>query len=144
MTVHLERGAEFNRPPTQSELAQQDLEAQHTMFLVDNIPVQKGGSGKEIVMAKALYDGASNGTMVRTAFAEQLVLKGRAVRHMLVRTGGDTVDWNTSAYFIRLVTRDGLLKVVVALGVTKISSCLGPVDVRPAIKEFPQVGGVAV
>lgn len=143
VTVHLERGAEFDRPPTQSELAQQDLEAQHTMFLVDNIPVQKGGSGKEIVMAKALYDGASNGTMVRTAFAEQLVLKGRAVRHMLVRTGGDTVDWNTSAYFIRLVTRDGLLKVVVALGVTKISSCLGPVDVRPAIEEFPQVGGVA-
>ena len=49
------------------------------------------------------------------------------------------MDWNTKAYNVTLIKRDGEKVVLRAMGVDEISSVIEPVNVEPALEVFPQI-----
>jgi hypothetical protein len=53
------------------------------------------------------YDKGSNVTMIRNEMASKLGLEGRDVKQKLVRSGGDVMDWDTKAYSVPLIKKDG-------------------------------------
>ena len=108
----------------------------NTMFLVQEVTVR----GDSVTMgALTFYDKGSNVTMIRYALAEKLGLKSRNVKQKLVRSGGDVMDWDTKAYYVRLITKEGEEVVLLAMGVEEISSEIEPTNVRPALKVFPEI-----
>merc|ERR1712239_89232 len=102
-----------NQPPTESELEIQDREGMNTMFLVQRVPVQ-GSSTKE--EALVFYDKGSNVSMIRDEMANKLGLKGLPVKQKLVRSGADVMDWDTKAYKVPLIKKDGSKVILTALG----------------------------
>ena len=139
MAVH--EGAELdNRPPTETELQIQDREGMNTMFLVQSVPVQGSSSVQD---ALVFYDKGSNVTMIRNEMAQKLGLEGLEVKQKLVRSGGDVMDWNTKAYKVPLISKDGRKFILTAMGFEEISSHIKPADVEPALNVFPQIPSLA-
>ena len=139
MAVH--EGAELdNRPPTETELQIQDREGMNTMFLVQSVPVQGSSSVQD---ALVFYDKGSNVTMIRNEMAQKLGLEGLEVKQKLVRSGGDVMDWNTKAYKVPLISKDGRKFILTAMGFEEISSHIEPADVEPALNVFPQIPSLA-
>jgi hypothetical protein len=91
----------------------------NTMFLVQEVPVQ---GNSETMEALAFYDKGSNVTMIRNELAEKLGLSGLDVKQKLVRSGGDVMDWNTKAYNVPLIAKNGKKVVLTAMWVKEISS----------------------
>ena len=91
----------------------------HTMFLVEEVIVK----GASLTMpALAFHDNGSNVTMIRRELAEKLGLAGSKVKQMLVRSGGDIMNWETTAYKIPILNSDGKVIVLTAMGMEEISS----------------------
>ena len=63
---------------------------------------------------------------------------GTDVKNKLVRSGGDTKDWETKSYKVPLLNSDGKLIILTAMGVDEISSEIMPAKVEPALKVFSQ------
>ena len=118
------------------ELEVQDTEGMNNMFLVEKVTVK---TDSKTMVALAFHDNGSNVTMVRNELAEKLGLAGSDVKHKLVRSGGDEMDWETKAYNIPLLNSEGKQVVLTAMGVDEISSEIKPADVEPALKVFPQI-----
>merc|ERR1712121_527160 len=129
-----------NLPPTQSELDVQDREGMNTMFLVQSIPVQ-GSSGN--MEALVFFDKGSNVSMIRDEMANKLGLEGLPVKQKLVRSGADVMDWDTKAYKVPLIKKDGSRMVITAMGFSEISSEIEPANVGVAMNVFPQIPSLA-
>merc|ERR1711867_82993 len=56
-------------------------------------------------------------------------------------TGGEGAEWNTKAYHISLIDRGGKRHKDLAYSIGTIMSPVEVVDVRPALKEFPELKG---
>ena len=106
------------------------------MFLVEEVVV-KGDS--HTMPALAFHDNGSNVTMIRHELAKKLSLAGCEVKQKLVRSGGDIMDWKTTAYKVPILTRNGKVIVLTAMGMDEISSEIKPAEVKPALKVFPQI-----
>ena len=61
------------------------------------------------------------------------------MKQKLVRSGGDVMDWDTKAYNVPLMTKDGEKVVLTAMGVDEISSVIEPANVKPALEIFQQI-----
>ena len=77
--------------------------------------------------------------MVRNELAEKLGLAGSDVKHKLVRSGGDAMDWETKSYKIPLLNSEGRKVVLTAMGVDEISSEIKEANVEPALKVFQEI-----
>ena len=86
------------------EFETQDREEMNTMFLVQEVTVQGDST---TMVALTFYDNGSNVTMIRNELAEKLGLSVCEVKQKLVRAGGDVMDWDTKAYIVPLLTKDG-------------------------------------
>ena len=106
-----------------SQIETQDREGMNTMFLVKDITVQ---SDSVTTGALAFYDKGSNVRMIRNELAEKLGLKSRNVKQKLVHSGGDVIDWDTKAYYVHLITKEGEEVVLLAMGVEEISLEIEP------------------
>merc|ERR1711873_275203 len=126
----------YKQPPTEDELEVQDREGMHTMFLVEEV-VMQGAS--QAMPALAFHDNGSNVTMIRRELAEKLSLAGSKVKQKLVRLGGDVMDWETTAYKVPILSTDGEVVVLTAMGREEISSDIKPTEVEAALKVFPQI-----
>merc|ERR1712121_219654 len=126
--------------PTQSELDVQDREGMNTMFLVQSIPVQGSSGNRE---ALVFFDKGSNVSMIREELANKLGLKGLPVKQKLIRSGADVMDWDTKAYKVPLIKKDGSRVIITAMGFSEISSEIEPADVGAAMNVFPQIPSLA-
>ena len=88
------------------------------------------------------YDKGSNVTMIRNEMAKKLGLEGLEVKQKLVRSGGDVMDWDTKAYKVPLIAKDGKKYILTAMGFDEISSEIEPAEVEPAMKVFPQISNI--
>merc|ERR1711867_110456 len=129
----------YKKPPTEDELEVQDREGMHTMFLVEEVVV-KGAS--QALPALVFHDNGSNVTMIRRQLAEKLGLAGIKVKQKLVRSGGDVMDWETTAYKVPILGTDGKVVVLTAMGMEEISSDIKPTEVEAALKVFPQIKNI--
>merc|ERR1711895_275782 len=129
-----------DQPPTERELEVQEREGMNTMFLVQRIPVQGSSTREE---ALVFFDMGSNVSMIRDEMANKLGLKGLPVKQKLVRSGADVMDWDTKAYKVPLIKKDGSRVVITAMGFSEISSEIEPANVGAAMNVFPQIPGLA-
>ena len=102
----------------------------HTMFLVEEVVI-KGDS--HTMPALVFHDNGSNVTMIRNELAKKLGLAGCEVKQKLVRSGGDTMDWKTTAYKVPILNSNGKTIVLTAMGMDVISSEIKPAEVKPAL-----------
>ena len=102
-----------NLPPTQSELDVQDREGMNTMFLVQSIPVQGSSGNRE---ALVFFDKGSNVSMIRDEMANKLGLEGLPVKQKLIRSGADVMDWETKAYKVPLIKKNGSKMIITRWG----------------------------
>merc|ERR1711872_1038689 len=110
------------------------------MFLVQKIPLQGFSTEEE---ALVFFDKGSNVSMIRDEMTNKLRLEGLPVKQKLVRSGAYVMDWNTKAYKVPLIRKDGSRRVITAMGVPEISSEIEPADVRAAMDVFPQIPSLA-
>ena len=111
LTVDVVGSESYKKPPTEDELTIQDIEGMHTMFLVEEVIVK----GDSLTMpALAFHDNGSNVTMIRNKLAEKLGLAGCEVKQKLVRSGGDIMDWKTTAYKVPILNSNGKVTVLTA------------------------------
>ena len=54
------------------------------------------------------------------------------------------MDWNTKAYNVPLLTKDGGKVVLMAMGVDEISSEIKPANVEPALEVFSQIRNLQI
>ena len=85
------------------------------------------------------FDSGSNVNLIRESFAKKAGLKGQPVLQSLFTTGGQEQEWRTKAYHIPLVDRGGKVHKVMAYSIGIITSPTEDVDLRPALKEFPEL-----
>merc|ERR1711895_204901 len=81
--------------------------------------------------------------LVRKQFAKEAEWKGRPVLQTLQTTGGWIKAWQTEAYHIPLVDREGTVHSVLAFSIDTIIAPMDYIDVRPALKVFPEVNCLA-
>ena len=81
--------------------------------------------------------------LIRKRFAKEVGLKGRPVHQSLQTTGGQVKAWHTEAYYVPLVDREGTVHRVLAYSIETITNPMDRVDVRPALRVFPEVKGLA-
>ena len=81
--------------------------------------------------------------LVRKRFAKEAGWKGRPVLQSLYTTGGQVKAWQTEAYHVPLVDRKGTVHRVLAYSIDTITAPTDYADVRPALKVFPEVKGLA-
>merc|ERR1712219_78391 len=129
-----------DQPPTERELEVQEREGMNTMFLVQRVPVQGSSTREE---ALVFFDKGSNVSMIRDETANKLGLKGLPVKQKLVRPGADVMDWDTKAYKVPLIKKDGSRVIITAMGFTEISSEIEPANVEAAMNVFPQIPSLA-
>ena len=87
------------------------------------------------------FDSRSNTNIVRESFAKRAGLKGQPVLQSFVTTGGQEQVWRTKAYYIPLIDRCGKVHEVMAFSIDTITSPMEDADLRPALKEFPELKG---
>ena len=68
-------------------------------------------------------------------------LKGQPVLQSLSTTGGKVSEWTTKAYFVPLIDRWGKIQEVLAYSIGIITSPTKDADLRPALREFPELRG---
>ena len=112
----------------------------NTMFLVQSIPVQGSSGTKE---ALVFFDKGSNVSMIRDEMANKLGLEGLPVKQKLIRSGADVMDWETKAYKVPLIKKDGGKVIITAMGFPEISSEIESADVGPAMNVFPQIPSIS-
>merc|ERR1712219_30528 len=110
------------------------------MFLVQSIPVQGSSGNRE---ALVFFDKGSNVSMIRYEMANKLGLEGLPVKQKLARSGADVMDWETRAYKVPLIKKNGSKVMITEMGVPEISSEIEPANVGAAIKVFPQIPNLA-
>merc|ERR1711867_138890 len=93
--------------------------------------------------ASTFYDPGSNMNLVWKRFAEEAGWKGRPVLQTLQTTGGQIKAWQTEAYHVPLVDREGAVHRVLAFSINTITTPMDYVDVRPALKVFLEVNCLA-
>ena len=103
------------------------------------IPVES----KTIKQASTFYDPSSNVNLVRRQFAEEAGWKGRPVLQTLQTTGGQIKAWQTEAYHVPLVDREGAVHSMLAFSIDMITAPMDYVDMRPALKLFPDTNCLA-
>ena len=103
------------------------------------IPVKS----KTVKQASTFYDPGSNVNLVRKRFAKEAGWKGRPVLQSLYMTGGQVKAWQTEAYHVPLVDREGAVHSVLAFSIHTITTPIDYVDVWPALKLFPDAGCLA-
>ena len=81
--------------------------------------------------------------LVWKQFAKKAGWKGQPVLQMLLTTRGRIKPWQTEAYHVPLVDREGTVHYVLAYSIDTITSPTDYVDVRPALKVFPDVNCLA-
>merc|ERR1711951_158691 len=104
------------------------------MFLVQKVPVQGFSAEEE---ALVFYDKGSNVSMIRDEMANKLGLEGLPVKQKLV------MDWETKAYKVPLIKKDGGKVIITAMGFPEISSEIESADVGPAMNVFPQIPSIS-
>ena len=115
-----------------------DIEAAdsiHALLQLQLIPVKN----KAVKQASTFYDPGSNVNLVRKKFVKEAGWKGRAVLQSLVTTGSQVKAWQTEAYHVPLVDRKGTVHKVLAYSIDTITAPTGYVNIRPALKVFPEV-----
>merc|ERR1711872_1164484 len=85
------------------------------------------------------FDTGSNVNLIRESFAKKAGLKGQPVLESLFTTGGQVTEWKTKAYYIPLVDRGGKVHKVMAYSIGIIMSPTEDVELRLALKEFPEL-----
>ena len=100
LTVNVVGSESYKKPLTEEELTIQDREGVNTMFLVEVVTVKGDSQTMPVLM---FHDNGSNMTMIRNELAKKLGLAGCEVKQKLVRSGGDVMDWKTTAYKVLLL-----------------------------------------
>merc|ERR1711867_11329 len=106
------------------------------VFQLQDIPFQN----EFVDRASTFFDSGSNVNLVTKDFARRARLKGQPVLQSLLMTGGKVSDWSTKAYFVPLIDRWGKEQEVLAYSKGTIMSPIEEVDLRPALREFPELG----
>jgi hypothetical protein len=75
------------------------------------------------------WDGGATIVRIRHGFAEDLGLKGQKVVQRVQVCGREFEDWNTMAYCVVMVDRDGVEHKMKALGIDRINSDIEAVEV---------------
>merc|ERR1711867_313349 len=105
------------------------------VFQLQDIPFQN----EFVDRASTFFNSGSNVNSVTEDFARRARLKGQPVLQSLVTTGGKVSEWNTKAYFVPLIDRWGKHQEVLAYSIEAITSTIEEVDLRPALREFPEL-----
>ena len=140
--VDKDNASEFDAAPTVEQIRLQEQESANVMFLIEKVKFFQKGSDKQGAAGTTYWDIGGNGTVIRNGYAEQLGLEGTPVMQEMVRTGGDLVKWYTKAYNLRARDSTGKMRVMLALGVNKISTPIGEVDTSGVKDLFPGVVGL--
>ena len=91
---------------------------------------------KSGLKAVVFWDSGSNCNMVSRTFAKKAGYKGIPVQQSILTTGNEEKVWNTTAYYIRLVARDGKEHRILALEMPFITTSSNTVDVSRAVSLF--------
>ena len=115
------------------------VDAAHSLFQLQEIPFECVTSSMDRL--STFFDSGRNVNLIKESFARRAGLKGQPVLQSLVTTGGKSAEWKTKAYHISLIDRGGKRHKVLAYSIGTITSPIEDVDLRPALKEFPELKG---
>ena len=79
------------------------------------------------------WDGGATIVLIRHGFAEELGLKGQEVIQRVQVCGREFEDWNTRAYWVVMIVREGVEHKMKALGIDTITSEIEAVEIRGVI-----------
>ena len=113
------------------------VDATHSLFQLQDIPFEN----KFVDRVSTFFDSGSNVNLVTEGFARRAKLKGQPVLQSLFTTGGKVSEWKTKAYFVPLIDRWGKVQEVLAYSIGLITSPTEDADLRPALREFPELRG---
>ena len=111
------------------------VDAAHSLFQLQEILIEC----ESVNRVSTFFDSGSNVNLIRESFAKRAGLKGQPVLESLYMTGGQVTEWKTKDYYIPLVDRGGKVHKVMAYSIGIITSPMEDVDLRPALKEFPEL-----
>jgi hypothetical protein len=94
-----------------------------TLLQIQKIPFLGGKSGN------VFWDGGATIVIIRHRFVEDLGLKGQEVIQRIQVCGRDFEDWETKAYWVIMIDRDGVKHKMKALGIDRITSDIKAVEV---------------
>ena len=113
------------------------MNAAHSLFQLQAIPFEN----RFVDRVSTFFDSGSNVNLVTEGFARRAKLKGQPVLQSLFTTGGKVSEWKTKAYFVPLIDRWGKVHEVLAYSIGIITSPTEDADLRPALREFPELRG---
>merc|ERR1711875_111292 len=114
-----------------------DVDSAHSLFQLQRIPFQNRFNDRVLTF----FDSGSNMNLVTEDFARRARLKGQPMLQSLFTTGGKVSEWTTKAYFVPLIHRWGKIQEVLAYSIGIITSPTKDADLRPALREFPELRG---
>ena len=129
--VLVSNAVEGNRAPTMEEIERMDA-AQNILLQTQWLEIRG-----DLDQCLSFWDCGSNIHLIRSAFAKQAGLQGRPVTQYLQTTGRQSEAWQTMAYRVRLVDREGNEHVILAFAMDSITASQERVDVSKAMSLFP-------
>ena len=104
------------------------------------IPVQSVNTPiKANKSCTVFFDTGATISIMRKEWARKAGLKGKPMDEEVITVRGDCKTWKTETYNVPLLTRDGRMVEVLAMGMDQVTESLHPVDHRPGAKLFPGV-----
>ena len=106
------------------------------MFQYQDIPFKNA----HVDQVTTFFDTGSNVNLVTEEFIKRAKLPGRPVFQSLVTTRAKASDWHTNAYQVPLIDWQGKVHAIIAFSMGAITLTIEEVDLRPALKVFPELG----
>ena len=123
-------------PPNQEDLlaARADVMLQLQWVSVKTIQLPT------TVQCLTFWDNGATIALVRESFATRLGLRGTQCSQWIQTAGRQFEKWDTTAYFISLVDRQGNVHKIVAYSITVITSSVEAVQVDGLVHHFSKIG----
>ena len=92
------------------------------------------------VQCLTFWDNGATIALIREAFATDLGLRGTKCTQWIQTAGRQFEKWDTTAYFISLVDRQGKVHKIMAYSISVITSSVEAVQIDGLVLNFSKIG----